>query len=367
MAQWWSSSSGDLVRSPAAPLLPSLMVYEMVRHLRGERPVPTDSEPTVSNEPLGRASTEHQRLRHDAYLYDNRQRYVADLLAFVRRGIACRNPVLIAVPGPHLELVAAELSAAETSQVRMHDMSRIGRNPGRIIGLLSAFVLEQRPAAGLRIVSEAVWPDRTDQEYPACVEHEALLNVALAEVPAHVVCPYDTVHLPQGMLSDAARTHPTLRRGDERRDSPSYADPHTTAALTDHPLSVPPDNAEIVVVNTITGPRTARRFAYEFGKRVKLPAAQLDPLMITVHELAVNTILHGGGAGLMSLWTTDHELVVQIDDGGRITDPLVGRRPPGPSEIGHGLHVVHQVADLVRVHRGSDGTTVRVCFRLSAG
>ena len=103
-----------------------------------------------------------------------------------------------------------------------------------------------------------------------------------------------------------------------------------------------------------------------FGKRVKLPAARLDPLMITVHELAVNTILHGGGAGLMSLWTTEHDLVVQIDDGGRITDPLVGRRPPGPFEIGHGLQVVHQVADLVRVHSGSDGTTVRACFRLSS-
>jgi anti-sigma regulatory factor (Ser/Thr protein kinase) len=338
----------------------------MVRHLRGERPVHTDSEPTVSKDPVRRASTEHSGLRHDAFLYDNRERYVADLLAFVRRGIACREPVLIIVPGPHLELLHAELSAAETRQVRMHDMSRIGRNPGRIIGLLSAFVLDQRRAARFRIVSEAVWPGRTDQEYPACVEHEALLNVALAEVPAHVVCPYDAVHLPPGRLSDAARTHPTLTRGDERRDSPSYADPRTTAALSDHPLSPPPENAQIVVVNTITGPRTARRFAYEFGKRVKLPAARLDPLMITVHELAVNTILHGGGAGLMSLWTTEHDLVVQIDDGGRITDPLVGRRPPGPFEIGHGLQVVHQVADLVRVHSGSDGTTVRACFRLSS-
>jgi len=78
----------------------------------------------------------------------------------------------------------------------------------------------------------------------------------------------------------------------------------------------------------------------------------------------VNTILHGGGAGLMSIWAADHHVVVQIDDGGHITDPLVGRRPPGPAELGHGLAVVHQVADLVRVHRTGEGTTVRAWFRL---
>ncbi len=54
----------------------------------------------------------------------------------------------------------------------------------------------------------------------------------------------------------------------------------------------------------------------------------------------------------------------QIEDGGLISSPLVGRHPPDPPAVGHGLYLVHQVSDLVRVHRRSSGTTVRVFLDL---
>lgn len=303
------------------------------------------------------------RLRHDAYFYDDSERYVADMLRFVRDGIARDEPVLVAVPDAHLDHLRAGLSPAEADRVRLYDMAAAGRNPGRILGsLLGAFVQAHGDEA-VRIVSEVVWPERTDQEYPACVEHEALVNIALADAAAHVLCPYDAVGLPAPVLSDAERTHPTLVRDGAWCASPAYTDPRATAHAADRPLTPPPDDAEIVVVNTITGPRTVRRVAYRFGERMGLPPDRLDDLTITVHELAVNTIVHGGGAGLMTIWAADGHVVVQIDDGGHIADPLAGHRPPGPSELGHGLAVVHQVADLVRVHRTGEGTTVRAWFR----
>jgi anti-sigma regulatory factor (Ser/Thr protein kinase) len=303
-------------------------------------------------------------LRHAAYFYDDGDRYVTDVLRFVRDGIARDEPVLVAVPETNLEHLRTGLSPAEAEQVRLYDMTVAGRNPGRVLGsLLGAFV-RANVDGDVRIVSELVWPERTDQEYPACVEHEALVNVALADTAAHVLCPYDIAGLPAFVLSDAARTHPSVIHDGDCRLSPSYAEPHATAVSVDRPLSTPPDDAEIVVVNTITGPRTVRRVAYVFGERAGLSSQRLDDLTITVHELAVNTIVHGGGTGLMSIWAADGHVVVQIDDGGRITDPLVGRRPPDPSEIGHGLAVVHQVADLVRVHRTGEGTTVRAWFRM---
>jgi anti-sigma regulatory factor (Ser/Thr protein kinase) len=304
------------------------------------------------------------RLRHDAYFYDDGERYVSDVLCFVRDGIARDEPVLVAVPDTHLVHLRAGLSLAEAGRVRLYDMAVAGRNPGRILGSLLGDFVRAHVDGGVRIVSEVIWPDRTDQEYPACVEHEALVNVALADTAAHVLCPYDTVGLPASVLSDAARTHPTLLRDGGRRASPSYADPRATAEAADGPLAPPPDDAEIVVVNTITGPRTVRRVAYRFGERTGLPPERLDDLMIAVHELSVNTIVHGGGAGLMTIWADDGHVVVQIDDGGHIADPLAGRRPPGPAENGHGLAVVHRVADLVRVHRTGEGTTVRAWFRV---
>jgi anti-sigma regulatory factor (Ser/Thr protein kinase) len=325
--------------------------------------VPAGSEPDSSNGsappgPDGRA------LRHDAFFYHDSDRYVADLVAFVRAGIAGAEPVLIAVPGARLERLRSGLTRAEAARVHLHDMAVVGRNPGRLIASLLGAFIRGHPGGRVRIVAETIWPGRSEQEYPACAEHEALVNMALADAPAHILCPFDAAHLPPHVLADAARTHPVVDSGGEQRDSPSYAEPASTAASFDQPLSPPPDEAEIVVVNPITGPRTIRRFAYRFGQRAGLSDRRLDDLTITVHELAVNTILHGGGAGLMSIWATDHHVVVQVDDGGRIADPLVGRHPPGPSEIGHGLAVVHEAADLVRVHRTGDGTTVRAYFRL---
>jgi anti-sigma regulatory factor (Ser/Thr protein kinase) len=322
------------------------------------------SEPTGSNGSSAPALSGH-RLRHDAYFYDDGDRYVADVLRFVRDGIARDEPVLVAVPDTHLEHLRARLSPAEAGRVRLHDMAVAGRNPGRLLGSLFGAFAQAHGEGDVRIVAEVVWPARTDQEYLACAEHEALVNVALAQTPAHLLCPYDAGGLPPSVLSDATRTHPTLIRDGEWCESPLYTDPRATAMSFDRPLAPPPDEAEIVVVNTITGPRTVRRVAHHFAERAGLSPERLRDLTITVHELAVNTILHGGGTGLMSVWEADDHVVVQVDDGGRITDPLVGRRTPTPSEVGHGLTVVHQLADLVRVHRTGEGTTVRAWFRLA--
>ena len=55
----------------------------------------------------------------------------------------------------------------------------------------------------VRVVGEPIWAGRTDEEYPACAEHEALINVALGDAPAYIQCPYDTSGLPASVLTDA--------------------------------------------------------------------------------------------------------------------------------------------------------------------
>jgi len=303
-------------------------------------------------------------LEHDALFYANDDDYVAGVLGFVRGGLQRDEPVLVAVPGWNLDLLREALSAEEMPRVRLRDMTVAGRNPGRIIGtVLTAFVREHT-GRRVRIVGEPIWPERTDEEYPACAEHEALINVALADEPASILCPYDSTNLPGPVLQDAIRTHPVLSSGAERWESPAYADAGAVAASFDVPLAPPPDDAEFVVVNSRTGPRVARRVAHEFGERVGLGPQRLDDLRLAVQEVATNTIQHAGGSGLLSVWCADGHLVFQIEDGGRITDPLAGRRPPGRPDVGHGLYVVHQIADLVRVHRGQQGTTVRAYFAL---
>ena len=179
-----------------------------------------DPAPGDRNESDDRA---RPTLQHDAYSYDDLDGYVTDLLDFVRGGLARDEPVLIAVPGPNLALLYAGLSVQEAAQVRMRDMAVSGRNPGRILGsVLTAFVHEH-PGHRVRIISEAIWPDRTDEEYLACVEHEALINLALADArgthrlplrqdqPARAGADRRRPHPPHPGLGRPAARQPVLR------------------------------------------------------------------------------------------------------------------------------------------------------------
>jgi hypothetical protein len=52
--------------------------------------------------------------------------------------------------------------------------------------------------------------------------------------------------------------------------------------------------------------------------------------------------------------------VVEVADAGRLDDPLAGRRPAGPHQLGgRGLLMVHHLADLVRTTTGPGGTATR--------
>jgi anti-sigma regulatory factor (Ser/Thr protein kinase) len=304
-------------------------------------------------------------LEHDALLYSDAETYLAGLVPFIRDGLALGEPVLVAVPQPNLDLLRAALTADELAVVRTADMSVAGRNPGRIIGgVLRQFVADH-PGTRVRIIGEPIWAGRSAEEYPACAEHEALINVALGDAPAFIRCPYDTDRLDRSVLVDATRTHPLMAADGDRWTSPGYADPGAVALLFDSPLSPGPPDADVMVINSATGTRSARRFVHDFGTAVGMSPRRLGDLRLATQELVVNTLVHSGGQGLLSIWTAEDQVVCQIQDGGRIADPLVGRRPPAPPEAGHGLYTVHEVCDLVRVHRRSSGTTVRIHLGLT--
>jgi hypothetical protein len=58
-------------------------------------------------------------------------------------------------------------------------------------------------------------------------------------------------------------------------------------------------------------------------------------------------------------------LVFEVADGGRIADPLAGRRrPPGSQQGGHGLWLCNQVCDLVQLRTFAGGSVVRLHTRL---
>lgn len=302
-------------------------------------------------------------LRHDGLFYEDDASYLGGLLDFIHGGLCRDEPVLVAVPGRNLELVRDGLGD-DAPRVRLADMAVAGRNPGRIIGTVLRAFAEEHAGRRVRIVGEPIWAGRSYEEYPACAEHEALINVALADTLVHVICPYDSTRLSEPVLEDALRTHPDISDGTSRWTSPGYVDPVAAARSFDRPLPPPPDEADLVVLSTMTGPRGARNRVHEIAEQAGMAPERISDLRRIVQELAINTIVHSGGCGVLLAWVAEGEVRVELQDSGRIPDVLAGRRHPGPGHEDNGLWLVNRLADLVRIHRHAEGTDVRVHVRI---
>ena len=71
--------------------------------------------------------------RHPALFYRGMDEYLAGTVPFIEAGLAAGEPVAVAVPGAQLEAIRAGLADA-ADRVRLIDMTRAGRNPGRLEG-----------------------------------------------------------------------------------------------------------------------------------------------------------------------------------------------------------------------------------------
>ena len=96
-----------------------------------------------------------------------------------------------------------------------------------------------------------------------------------------------------------------------------------------------------------------------------VPAAGQGPGPRAASELAANTLAHTSGPGTLLVWTTDDEIVCQVDDTGQLSDPEPGTARPEPDALGggRGLWVVRQICDRVEIRAGEHGTTIRTYMR----
>ncbi|RKR92526.1 anti-sigma regulatory factor (Ser/Thr protein kinase) [Micromonospora pisi] len=296
---------------------------------------------------------------HPALFYANRHEYLAGTIPFVRAGLAAGEPVMVAVPEGNLELIRDALGA-DAARVQLHDMAVAGRNPGRIIPRVLLAFADAHPDRRVRIIGEPVWAGRTAAEYPACAQHEALINAAFAGRCATILCPYDTGRLDRNWLDDAYRTHPVLRTAADAWDSPHYADPITVADGFNLPLPPSPPHAETLTVD-LHALWALRRLVTAQALAAGLAPDRVADLTLAVNELAANTVEHTGAGGTFSVWTTDKQLICQLADTGHISEPLAGRIPAPADQLGgRGLLLVNELCDLVRVHTRPGATTVRV-------
>jgi len=298
---------------------------------------------------------------HPALFYQGPWEYLSETIPFIREGLAADEPIAVAVPGPRLELLREALGDL-AARVRLVDMTVAGRNPGRIIAEVLRAAVDAHPDRHVRVIGEPIWPGRSDLEYPACVQHEALINLAFAGRSATILCPYDVAGLDPTVIADAVATHPTLIQSGTSWPSPGYAPERVVA---EHNRALPEPSDATVIPFDAARLRRARRSSAEYAERAGMADERVDDVLLAVGEMAANSLRHGGGSGVLRLWSDTAHVVCEVADAGVIDDPLVGRTPATPGQLsGRGLLMVNHLADLVRMHTTSDGTVVRAYFRV---
>jgi anti-sigma regulatory factor (Ser/Thr protein kinase) len=104
-----------------------------------------------------------------------------------------------------------------------------------------------------------------------------------------------------------------------------------------------------------------RAIVHRYAVKAGLTDARAIDLVLAVSEVAANTVRHAKSAGSLQIWFDASEIVCELHDEGKITDPLAGRRPPSlDAQGGHGLWIVNEVCDEVEISSDETGTTIRL-------
>lgn len=307
-------------------------------------------------EPQERTAMEHADFQHEALIYADPDEYLAGTLPFLRAGLEAGQPALVAVGPEQTAQLEGELGA-DAELVRFVDMREAGRNPAAIIPIWRDFVEEAggRPVRG---IGEPVWAARSAAALEECQRHECLLNVAFDSGPAwSLLCPYDAASLGDEALAKVAHSHPTVCRDGEREKSLAFVpDGDCFAGVLPPPVEAP----EILSFG-LTELSEVRRRVAGAAERAGMGPLEAADLLTATSELAANSVVHGGGSGTLRLWCEGERLLAEVEDHGRIEDPLVGRtRPEVSQEGGRGLWLANRLCDLVQIRSGERGTTVRL-------
>jgi anti-sigma regulatory factor (Ser/Thr protein kinase) len=307
----------------------------------------------------GKADTS---FRHEAFLYEGETEFFDGTLRFIRGGLEAGEPALVVVDDAKIRRLRAELDG-DADRVQFADMAVVGHNPARILPAWRAFVDAHRGTGRrLRGIGEPISSRRGPAELVECQRHESLLNVAFDGAPAWwLLCPYDTQALDTEVIEEARRTHPFVWDGDEHRPSPECRDLATMAAPLASPLPEPDAPFRTFSFEGRSSLPLLRSFVADHAGGGGLDTVSTVEFVAAVHEVAANSVRHGGGAGVLRTWHEGDAVVCEVRDRGYLDRPLAGRESPAhDTEGGRGLWLANQFCDLVQIRSSESGTVVRL-------
>ncbi|WP_199440210.1 sensor histidine kinase [Umezawaea beigongshangensis] len=302
-------------------------------------------------------------LIHQGLLYGADEQFLAATVPFCRDGLERGDAVLAVTTATNADLLRDGLGA-DAGHVRFVDADTWYDTPGRTLAAYHRYVDERADGDGrVRVIGEPVWHGRDDLAVAEWTRYESVINLAFADSPAWIVCPYDTRVVPERIVDDARRTHPDLVVGSLAETSPAYLAP---ALLTTGARRAPAVAGEGGAVLRFGSDLAAvRRFVADTADSLGLSPTRTEHAVVAVNEVATNVLDHGGGSGWIALRRTGGRIVCDVADDGPapLADWFAGYLPPAPGQrLGVGLWVVRQLCDLVEIQPRDTGTTVSLHF-----
>lgn len=263
---------------------------------------------------------------------------------------------MVALPPEQRALLTA--SVGEPRLVRFVDMTEIGRNPSRIIPAVIEFVQEAggRPC---RFLGHPLWPGRTVAEIDEVMRHEALIEPALSWYPILILSMYERASTPAASPVPPALPLSSPPPAGTAGKTSFGVDLGTILSEEQWPLG-PPAPHGVFMPFGLEDLAAVRAQVHRGAERAGIQAQKIDDIVLAANEVVSNSVRYGGGEGTLAMWVQSGSVICEVFDSGVITDPLVGRYPPGPDLEAKGLWLVNQLCDLVQVRSGAEGTRIRL-------
>lgn len=308
----------------------------------------------------GEAHGPQPRLQHAAGFYESPSDLTALLLPMVQDGLDRGDTVAIAAPDAVTATVASVFGARVV--VLTHPGGPAGRSGQTVASLRARELAALAGRSGATITVLIAHDSRHDgPDGTFWTELDAATNVAMAHLPLRQTCLFPSFPLHAQVIDGALANHPLLLTHGMLRRNDGYRTAWDVLAATPAPAAMllgPPHHRQTFDAVTLAEVRTmVERAVRSAGHGCE----QVDDAVTAVNEVATNAVEHGRAPATVSVWEAPDEVIIQIDDRGRLHDPLPGLRAPQPHhERGWGLWLARASCSALHLWTDADGTHVRL-------
>jgi anti-sigma regulatory factor (Ser/Thr protein kinase) len=298
---------------------------------------------------------DHGPLRHNAYIYDATEDFVASSAKFLRDGLEKGEGGLVFNSRPGLAAIREELGS-DAERVLFVDNGYAFTRPAKTLAFYNrAYVEAFAKNDSVRAISHSQ-PGSDPSEGKQWVGFESVINHSFSHLPAWVLCSYNANTAPDATLENVWRTHPEVITRSGLTGSDRFEDPDTLLrGIAPQPRalaglrSIPFGDVEQFRENL------ARELVAE-----QVPEAKALEMLLAATEVAENAIRHGGGVRDVRVGRVDGRFVCEIvDPGDGFDDPTAGYLAPRAGR-GTGLWVARQLTWEIEFLRSASGFTTRI-------